>query len=240
MRFEGVIFDLDGVLLSTDRLHYEAWKKMAEAEGIYFDFAINERLRGVSRMASLEIILEGARRTYSEREKAALAEYKNGLYRASLESLTPADLFPGALDFLRHLLSLGLKLAIGSSSRNTKTILQRVGLADLFRGAVSDGTNISRSKPDPEVFLKAAEMIAVPPKYCLVFEDAWAGIEAARAANMTAVGIGTAARHPYARFGAPSIAALLEEQSGQYAELFRILEASAPAARAGEAPAEQP
>lgn len=232
MRIEGVIFDLDGVLLSTDGLHFRAWKKMADREGIYFDFQINERLRGVSRMASLEIILERAARRYSEAEKEALAEFKNRLYAASLQSLTPDDLFPGVLEFLRYLRSLGIRMAIGSSSKNTKAILERVGLSDWFVGAVSDGTNITRSKPDPQVFLMAAQMIGVPPPRNLVLEDAWAGVEAAKAGGMLAMGIGSAGRHPRVDFAAPSIGALLKERDGEYANFFRTLEAGAPAAAA--------
>ncbi|MGC4119427.1 MAG: HAD hydrolase-like protein [Myxococcales bacterium] len=128
MAVEAVLFDLDGVLLSTDGLHYLAWKQMADREGIYFDEVINERLRGVSRMASLEIILERAHRVYSQAEKDALAAFKNDLYKASLDRLGPADVFPGVLPFLGYLRSLGLRLAIGSSSKNTKAILARVEL----------------------------------------------------------------------------------------------------------------
>lgn len=237
MRIEGVIFDLDGVLLSTDGLHFRAWKKMADREGIYFDFEINERLRGVSRMASLEIILERAQRRYTEAEKEALADFKNRLYAASLQSLTPDDLFPGVLDFLRYLRSLGIRVAIGSSSKNAKAIVERVGLADWFEGAISDGTNITRSKPDPEVFLKAAQMIGVTPQDSLVFEDAWAGVEAAKAGGMLAMGIGSAGRHPRADFAAPSIGVLLKERDGDYAEFFRTLEASSPVGAAAPAPA---
>jgi beta-phosphoglucomutase len=224
MRIDGVIFDLDGVLLSTDGLHYEAWKQMADREGIYFDWEINERLRGVSRMASLEIILERAARPYSEEEKEQLAEWKNEQYKRSLERLSPDDLFPGALEFLDYLTSAGIEIAIGSSSKNTRTILERVGLMDRFRGRVSDGTNISRSKPDPEVFLKAAVMMRVPPSSCLVAEDAWAGIEAAKAGGMLALGLGSAADHPRVDFSAPSLDALMKDRDGRYAELFRLFE----------------
>jgi len=236
MPLQAVIFDLDGVLLSTDGLHYQAWKRMADREGIYFDERINERLRAVSRMASLDIVLERASRPYTEAEKEAPAAYKNDLYRASPATLTPGDVFPGVWPFLSYLRSLGLRLAIGSSSKNTKAILARVGLAEAFRGAVSDGTNIARSKPDPEVFLKAAQMVRADPPSCLVLEDAAAGVEAAKAGGMLAMGLGSAARHPRADFSAPSIGALMQGREGPFAPFFEFLRSQAPAAAAAPTP----
>lgn len=205
IRIDGVIFDLDGVILSTDNYHYLAWKALAEREGIYFDRTINERLRGVSRMESLAIILEKANKNYSDSEKIQMAEYKNEIYKSSLSSLTPKDIFPGVRDLLGYLLRQNIKIAIGSSSKNTKTILEKINLSDLFTGAVSDGTNITRSKPDPEVFVKAAEMIEISCRDCLVVEDADAGIEAAKAAGMYALGVGFAKSHPRADFQAESL-----------------------------------
>ena len=189
---KAVIFDLDGVLVSTDELHYRAWKSLAQREGIYFDREINNRLRGVSRMESLEIILERAPREYSEDEKQEMAAYKNGIYAGLLDSLTPDDRLEGVTECLAALRSKGYKLAIGSSSKNTPKILRRTGLDEEF-DAVSDGNNITRSKPDPEVFLKAAEFLAVEPKNCAVVEDAVAGVEAAHRAGMTAIAVGDAA-----------------------------------------------
>nr|MCR4718254.1 beta-phosphoglucomutase [Bacillota bacterium] len=174
---KAVIFDLDGVIVSTDDCHYEAWKKLADEEGIYFDRKINDRLRGVSRMASLEIVLERANKAYTEEEKAKLAKRKNGYYRDFIKKLTPNDILPGVMDNLEELKKNGIKIAIGSSSKNTPIILKQIGLCGYF-DAVSDGNNISKSKPDPEVFVKAAEMLKIPPKNCLVVEDADAGIEA--------------------------------------------------------------
>jgi len=186
----GVIFDLDGVLVTTDDLHYRAWKRMADEEGIYFDRRINHRLRGVSRMDSLEIILERSSRQYSPQEKAKLAERKNGYYRRFLQSLTPADMLPGAMEMLHELRRRGVKTAVGSSSRNTKLIMERVGLVDRV-DAVVDGNDITHSKPHPEIFLLAAERMHLPAAECLVVEDAAAGIDAGQRAGMAVFGIGT-------------------------------------------------
>lgn len=183
MNIRAVIFDLDGVIVTTDDCHYNAWKKMADDEGIYFDRKINERLRGVSRMESLEIILERAEKEYTHEEKKELAEKKNRIYVELINKLTPKDILPGVLNNLNQLKKSGIKVAIGSSSKNTPIILRQVGLSSFF-DAVSDGNNISHSKPDPEVFLKAAEMLKVAPKNCMIVEDADAGIEAGKRAGM--------------------------------------------------------
>ena len=179
-KYTGVIFDLDGVICFTDKYHYQAWKAVADKLGIYFDETINNRLRGVSRMDSLEIILERYDGQMTQAEKEALAEEKNNLYRQLLANMSPADLSAEVKETLDALRGMGLKLAIGSSSKNTKFILARLGLGDYF-DAISDGTNITRSKPDPQVFQMAAEFIGMKPETCLVVEDAKAGIEAARA-----------------------------------------------------------
>ena len=194
---QGVIFDLDGVLVSTDELHYAAWKRLADREGIYFDRTINDRLRGVSRMASLEIILERAARAYSEDEKQEMAAFKNGLYVDLLDGLTPEDILPGVTETLDGLAARGVKAAVGSSSKNAKKILEKTGLLDRF-DAVADGTDITRSKPDPEVFLCAAKKLGVEPALCAVVEDAEAGIEAAKAGDMTAFAVGDARKSPRA------------------------------------------
>jgi len=178
MRYKGIVFDLDGVICSTDDYHYLAWKALADQLGIEFDKQINNRLRGVSRMESLEIVLEKSVKAYSNAEKAQLAEVKNALYRELLGQMSEADLSEEVSKTLDALRVKGLKLAIGSSSRNTPFILERIGLSDFF-DAVSDGNNITRSKPDPEVFLKAAAMLGLNPAECLVVEDAHAGVEAA-------------------------------------------------------------
>ena len=172
---KGVIFDLDGVLLSTDRLHYEAWKKIADKLKVPFDRSVNDRLRGVSREASLEIVLEKYDGRLSKAEKEDLCNEKNEYYKELL-----------------HTLSYEYRLAVGSSSKNTKTILQRTGLENYF-DAVSDGNNIKKSKPDPEVFLKAAEYLFLKPEKCFVVEDAEAGIDAAVSGGFRTIGIGPAA-----------------------------------------------
>lgn len=190
---EAVVFDLDGVICFTDVYHYRGWKSVADELGIPFDETVNNRLRGVSRMESLEIILEPYEgEPLSDDRKVELATIKNERYRVMLGELSPKDLDPSVRTTLDDLRGRGLKLAIGSSSKNAKYILERIGLGDYF-DAISDGTNISRSKPDPEVFLKAAEYLGIDPAKCVVVEDAVAGIEAAHAAGMYGVAMGDAA-----------------------------------------------
>lgn len=188
---KGFIFDLDGVIVSTDGLHYLAWKQMADKEGIYFDEQINNRLRGVSRMASLEIVLERASRAYSNEEKQALATYKNDVYKELLKSLTPDDILPGVSEVLQALRQRGYKLAIGSSSKNTPAILKHIGLEGFF-DAVSDGNNITNSKPDPEVFIKGALFLGLDCSECYVVEDAKAGVDAGEAGGFTTIAVGDA------------------------------------------------
>ena len=199
MKYSGIIFDLDGVICSTDEYHYLAWKALADRLGIPFDRQINNRLRGVSRMASLEIVLEGSDKRYTDAEKAELAAEKNARYRELLGRMSPADLSDEVKSTLDALRAKDLKLAIGSSSRNTPYILERIGLAGFF-DAVSDGNNITHSKPDPEVFLKAAQMLALDPCVCLVVEDAHAGVEAAVNGGFDAAAIGDARDDPRARW----------------------------------------
>ena len=188
---KGFIFDLDGVIVSTDGLHYLAWKQMADKEGIYFDEEINNRLRGVSRMASLDIILERAEKAYSAEEKEQLATYKNDVYKELLKKLTPADRLSGVTDTLNTLRQRGYKLAIGSSSKNTPAILKYIGLEGFF-DAVSDGNNITNSKPDPEVFIKGAMFLGIDCGECYVVEDAKAGVDAGKAGGFTTIAIGDA------------------------------------------------
>ncbi len=195
----GVIFDLDGVIVSTDNCHYQAWKRMADEEGIPFDRKINERLRGVSRMESLAIILEKAVKEYTEEEKQAMAARKNGYYVELIGSLTDNDILPGAMDTLKRLKEKNIKIAIGSSSRNTPIILRQIGLTDTF-DAVADGNAIRNSKPDPEVFLLAAKLLKLDPANCLVVEDADAGVQAALAGGMRVLGVGSASANPTATF----------------------------------------
>ena len=175
MNYKAIIFDLDGVICSTDEYHYQAWKALADRLGIPFDRTINNRLRGVSRMESLEIILEKAEREYASDEKAAFAEEKNTLYRELLHQMSTADLSDVVRNTLNTLREKGVRVAIGSSSKNTPFILERIGLGDFFE-AVADGNCITHSKPHPEVFLKAAGMLGMEPADCLVVEDARAGV----------------------------------------------------------------
>ncbi len=205
---KAFIFDLDGVIVSTDKFHYLAWKKMADEEGIYFDEKINDRLRGVSRMASLEIVLERATKTYTDEEKEILANRKNEYYKQSLESLTEADRLPDVTQTLASLRERGYKLAIGSSSKNTPIILRKIGYENYF-DAVSDGNNIKRSKPDPEVFLKAAEFLGEEPKNCYVVEDAEAGIDAAVGGGFKAIGVGPASKYCKTEIGLERFSDLL-------------------------------
>ncbi|AIQ51286.1 beta-phosphoglucomutase [Paenibacillus sp. FSL R7-0331] len=189
---KAVIFDLDGVIVSTDEYHYQAWKQISDAEGIPFDREANERLRGVSRMESLELILEKASKRYTEEQKLALAERKNVIYRELLNRLSKTDILPGVMKLITALQERHVLTAIGSSSKNTPVILNKIGLENVF-DAVVDGNDIKNSKPDPEVFLLAAERLRISPEDCIVVEDAEAGIAAARAAGMKTVGVGAAA-----------------------------------------------
>ena len=192
MGLRGIIFDLDGVIVSTDEQHYLGWKALADRLGIPFSREVNSRFRGVSRMACMNILEELGGKHYSDSEKIAYADWKNEYYRKLLAQMSSDDLSQEVRSTLDALRARGLKLAVGSSSKNAKFILQRIGLSDYF-DAVSDGTNISRSKPDPEVFLKAAEYLGLTPSDCLVVEDAVSGVEAAHAGGMKAATVGDAA-----------------------------------------------
>lgn len=206
---KAIIFDLDGVICFTDEYHYQAWKKMADSLGVYFDREINNRLRGVSRMESLEIILErytGAPLTGAQ--KQALAAQKNDIYRESLGNMTPADLPEEVKSTLDALRAMGLKLAIGSSSKNTPFILERIGLKGYF-DAVSDGNNITNSKPDPEVFLKAAQFLGESPADCLVVEDAVSGAEAGRRGGFAVACVGDASKEGAGGYNMESITDLV-------------------------------
>ncbi len=209
MNFDAVIFDLDGVICYTDEYHYLAWKAMADELGAHFDREINNRLRGVSRMASLEIVLETYDGELSQAEKEVLAEEKNERYKAQLVNMSPADLSGEVKSTLDALRRRGYLLAIGSSSKNTPLILRQIGLEGYF-DAVSDGNNISRSKPDPEVFLKAAQMLELAPARCLVVEDAVAGAEAAHRGGMQAACVGDASRAGVGDYNMKSVKDLLE------------------------------
>ncbi len=205
---KGIIFDLDGVLIHTDELHYRAWKTIADKIGAPFDRGRNNLLRGVSRMESLEIILQKAPKSYTQEEKVALAEEKNSIYRELLKTLKRTDVAEEVRTSLSVMKEKGYKLAIGSSSKNARFILEQVELIDEF-DAISDGNNITNSKPDPEVFIKAAEYLALAPEDCLVVEDAAAGIAAAKAGNFAAAGIGSAASDSRTDYALTTFAELL-------------------------------
>jgi len=194
---KAVIFDLDGVIVSTDEHHFQAWKRLADSLGIPFGRESNDRLRGVSRMESLEIMLEKSARRYSLDEKRELAERKNTYYRESLKGLSATDILPGVIDMIRALKDRRVKIAIGSSSKNARTILRAVGLENDF-DVIADGNHVTRSKPDPEVFTIAAMRLGISPEECLVVEDAEAGVEAGLAAGMSVLAVGAASGHPRA------------------------------------------
>ena len=206
---KAIIFDLDGVICHTDEYHYLAWKATADTLDVHFDREINNRLRGVSRMASLEIVLENYKGQLSPAEKEALATQKNELYKEFLKNMSPADLSEEVKTTLDALRARGYKLAIGSSSKNAPFILQQIGLGGYF-DAISDGNNITNSKPDPEVFVKAAQMLCIPCEECLVVEDAVSGAQAGHAGGMKVACVGDAAREKAGDYNLTSFAQLLE------------------------------
>ena len=214
MKYRAVIFDLDGVICHTDKYHYQAWKKVADELGIYFDELINNRLRGVSRMESFDIILERYEGEMSLEEKIHWTEKKNDIYKELLKNMSPEDLTDEVKQTLVALRERGLKLAIGSSSKNAGFILGQIGLGEYF-DAVSDGNNISRSKPDPEVFVKAAQFLEEEPEDCLVVEDAKAGLEAALAGGMDCAAIGDAVASGLGTYNLNSFSELLNVTEGE-------------------------
>lgn len=205
--YSGIIFDLDGVLVHTDHYHFLAWKQLADRLSIPFDEKINRRLLGVSRMDSLEIILEQGPIAYSPAEKEALAAEKNETYRRFLQGMSPADVAPEVRHALAALRTAGWKLAVGSSSRNAALILEKTALTGAF-DAIVDGNAITHAKPHPEVFLHAAAALGLSPKSCLVIEDAEAGLRAAIAGGMMPIAIGPAAESPIAGCSVRSLAEL--------------------------------
>ncbi|HHW73438.1 MAG TPA: beta-phosphoglucomutase [Firmicutes bacterium] len=208
------IFDLDGVICDTAKYHYLAWKRLAQELGFDFTEKDNERLKGVSRMRSLEILLEVGGLEKTEEEKAKLAEKKNTWYVEYILQMDSSELLPGVLDFLEELKENEVKLALGSASKNARTILQRLGITPLF-DAIVDGNLVTKAKPDPEVFTLGAELLGIPPENAVVFEDAQAGIEAALAAGMKVIGVGDPkvlkhAQHVITGFASFRFADLLE------------------------------
>ncbi|AZR72846.1 beta-phosphoglucomutase [Anoxybacter fermentans] len=188
--FKGVIFDLDGVITDTAEYHYQAWKRLAEKLGIPFDRKFNEKLKGVSRMESLNIILSRSNKSYTQEEKERLAEEKNADYKELIAKITPDDLLPGAGEVLESLKKHGYKLALASASKNASFVIKKLKVEHYFDYIV-DAATIKNSKPHPEIFLTAAKGLGLAPEYCIGVEDAQAGIEAIKRAGMFAVGVGS-------------------------------------------------
>jgi len=204
-RFNAVIFDLDGVITDTAHYHYLAWKALAESEGVHFDHAFNENLKGVDRMGSLNLILAGSSKTYSMDEKLVLAERKNKQYVELIATMSQTDLLPGALEALSSVRAAGLKIGLASVSKNAFTVLDRLGIRDRFDYVV-DAALIANSKPHPEIFLNAAAALGVAPADCLGVEDAVAGVASIKSAGMFALGIGDPAVLTQADRVIPSLA----------------------------------
>jgi beta-phosphoglucomutase len=188
---KAAIFDLDGVIVDTAHYHYLAWKQLASELGIDLTIEDNERLKGVSRIRSLEIILEIGNITMPERDKERLAEKKNSWFVDLIEKMKPEEIFPGVNGLIANFRSRGIKIGLASSSKNAQRVLDLLDIRDRF-DVIVDGTMITHSKPDPEIFLLAAFKLGLDPKYCVVFEDAEAGVEAALRAGMKCVGVGDA------------------------------------------------
>jgi beta-phosphoglucomutase len=186
---KGALFDLDGVIVDTAKYHYIAWKKLANELGFNFNESDNERLKGVSRARSLEILLEIGGLTFSDEEKLALATKKNEWYVEYIKGMDESEILKGAKDYLIKLRESGVKIALGSASKNALMILNNLKIVDLF-DTIVDGNKVSKAKPDPEVFALGAKELGLQPEDCVVFEDAEAGVEAAKRAGMKVVGIG--------------------------------------------------
>lgn len=189
MQIKACLFDLDGVVVNTAGYHFLAWKKIAKDLGFDFSEQDNERLKGVSRMESLDILLEVGKIKVDLTTRETLAAIKNNLYVSYIQKMAPDEILPGVIRFIDELHGRGILIALGSASKNAMSILDKIGLAHKF-DAVIDGNKVSNAKPDPEVFLKGAAELGIEPEYCLVFEDAQAGIDAARNAGMHIIGIG--------------------------------------------------
>jgi beta-phosphoglucomutase len=190
MKIGAFLFDLDGVIVDTAVFHYQAWRKLCNTLGFDIDQAFNETLKGISRMDSLDAILKHGNITLGKEEKEKYAKIKNDWYLEMVNEMTEDDILPGVKCFLQESRALGLQIALGSASKNARLILEKTGILPLFDELI-DGNHVSKSKPDPEVFLKGAKVLGVKNEECVVFEDAFAGVQAAKAANMIAIGIGS-------------------------------------------------
>lgn len=189
MRIRAGIFDLDGVIVDTAKYHFLAWRRLAHELGFDFSSEHNERLKGVSRIRSLEILLEVGGMKLSDKKKQDAAKRKNAWYVDYISTLSPDEILPGAKEFIIEMREQGVKIALGSASKNAGLILQRLQLSELF-DAIVDGNKVTKAKPDPEIFLKAAEDLKAQPTECVVFEDAQAGVEAAKNGGMFCIGVG--------------------------------------------------
>jgi beta-phosphoglucomutase len=189
MIYKACLFDLDGVLVDTAIYHFQAWKNLGKQFGYELTEEQNEQLKGVSRVESLNKILDWANYTATQEEKSVWLIEKNEDYLRLISNMNPSEILPGVLAFLEQIKALGYKIALGSASKNAEIILDKTGLTPWF-DLIIDGNKVSKSKPDPEVFLKGAEGLGIAPEECIVFEDAQAGVEAAKAGNMKAIGIG--------------------------------------------------
>ncbi|NKI32792.1 beta-phosphoglucomutase [Croceivirga thetidis] len=217
---KGFIFDLDGVITDTAELHFQAWKKLSDDMGWQFDREVNERLRGVSRMDSINIIREHNNAEVSEEKLLELATLKNDIYVASLDQMTPDDYLPGAQELLTLLRQEGFLVALGSASKNSNKVLKQLGATKFF-DVIGDGNSVSKSKPAPDIFLFGAEQLKLKPEQCIVYEDAEAGVDAAKAGGFYSVGIGPEERvgHADVRFETMKEATLFEVKSA-FGELF--------------------
>lgn len=193
----GAIFDLDGVLIDTAKYHFLAWKKLADQLGIPFTEEENERLKGVSRIKSLDILLSLGNKSYSEDERNKFMEQKNEEYVRCISQMNEREILPGVVELLNQLKDRNLKIALGSASKNSELILKYTKLQDYF-DVIVDGNDVSKAKPDPEVFLLGAKRMGIPASQCIVFEDAYAGIEAAKKAGMLSIGVGNRKNLPHA------------------------------------------
>ena len=217
---KGFIFDLDGVITDTAELHYAAWKKLSDDMGWQFDRELNEKLRGISRMDSIKVIMDHNGVSLDEGTVVELATKKNDIYVESLDDMTPNDYLPGARELLTHLRSEGFSVALGSASKNANKVLKQLNAVHFF-DVVGDGNSVSKSKPAPDIFLFASDKLGLPPENCIVFEDAEKGIDAAKAGKFHSVGIGPEERvgHADIRFDTMKKATLFEVKS-HFKDLF--------------------
>ena len=210
---KGLLFDLDGVLVDTAKYHFLAWKQLADELGIPFTAQDNERFKGVSRTRCMEILLELGSRTMPEEEQNFYRDKKNQTYVSYIQNMGDEEVLPGVTDFLRDAKSRGYAIALGSASKNSGLILDRLHLTKYF-DAIVDGTKVSRAKPDPEVFLQGAAELGLPPQKCIVFEDAVAGVQAAHAGGMQVVGIGSRQALPEADLNLPGFQNIVDIEAG--------------------------